>query len=402
MSEKLRVAAYARISEETMKMQHSIEAQMMYYRQMIENNPAWEFAGVYADVGISGTEMKKRSEMQRLLKDCENGKIDRILVKSISRFARNTIDLLNVVRFLKRMQIPVWFEEQDIDSMTEEGELMLTLMASVAQAESESISENAKWAIRKSFQKGIGNTKRRTFGYRWVDGKMMVIPEEAEVVKRIYANYLAGGSHMKMVEILAKEGVVSVTGKRISVSTISFMLRNITYTGNTLLQKTFIENPISKKKVINRGELPQYLVEHDHEAIIDMDTFQKVQEKLEERKKQGKFPYNHTKENYPFTKKVICGCCGRHYTRQLWNTSKSGGKKASWVCTGKKAEKYRSCNSENISEERLVEASVQILDGDKFDEKRFAEQVESIVVYGKQEILYKLRNGKTEKIVAGH
>lgn len=169
-------------------------------------------------------------------------------MKSVSRFARNTLDLLRIVRYLKRLGISVRFEEQNIDSMTEEGELMLTLMASVAQAESESISENIKWAIHKAFQNGIGNTRRRTLGYEWIDGKLTVIPEEAEVVKRIFANFLAGGSHMKTAEELIGEGITSINGKPISVSAIGNILRNITYTGNTLLQKTFIQDPISKKE----------------------------------------------------------------------------------------------------------------------------------------------------------
>lgn len=159
----------------------------------------------------------------------------------------------------------------------------------MAQAESESISENIKWAIHKAFQNGIGNTRRRTLGYEWIDGKLTVIPEEAEVVKRIFANFLAGGSHMKTAEELIGEGITSINGKPISVSAIGNILRNITYTGNTLLQKTFIQDPISKKKVMNTGELPQYFVQDTHEAIIDMDTFEQVQKKLAQTKRWDGF-----------------------------------------------------------------------------------------------------------------
>ena len=388
MSEKLKVAVYARVSKKSENTCHSLEAQMDHYKKIIAENSDWELAGLYADAGISGTGMKNRTEFMHLMCDCESGKIDKILVKSISRFARNTVDLLEVVRRLKRMQISVWFEEQKIDSITEEGELMLTLMASIAQAESESISENAKWAIRKSFQKGVGNTKRRTFGYQWIDGKMIVIPEEAEVVRRIFENFLTGGSHSKMAEKLRMEGVVSATGKPFSASSISFILKNVTYTGNTLLQKTFIRDPISKKKVINSGELPRYLVEHSHEAIIDADTFQKVQEKLEKNKQERKFPYNRTNENYPFTGKIICGKCGRHYTRQLWNTSKKSGKKASWVCTGKLGARKEKCSAKNISEEKLMEFSTAELGLETFDEKAFAAKVEYIRVYDKDKVTF--------------
>lgn len=192
-NKKLRVAAYVRVSEETKETQHSLQAQEEFYRRQIHEKVEWELAEIYKDNGISGTDIKRREGFVRLISDCKAGKIDLILVKSVSRFARNTLDLLRIVRYLKQLGVSVRFEEQNIDSLTEEGELMLTLIASVAQAESESISENIKWAIHKAFQNGIGNTRRRTLGYHWVDGKLTVIPEEAEVVKRIFTNFLAGG-----------------------------------------------------------------------------------------------------------------------------------------------------------------------------------------------------------------
>ena len=392
-NKKLRVAAYVRVSEETKETQHSLQAQEEFYRRQIHEKVEWELAEIYKDNGISGTDIKRREGFVRLISDCKAGKIDLILVKSVSRFARNTLDLLRIVRYLKRLGISVRFEEQNIDSLTEEGELMLTLIASVAQAESESISENIKWAIHKAFQNGIGNTRRRTLGYHWVDGKLTVIPEEAEVVKRIFTNFLAGGSHTKTAEELTGEGITSINGKPISVSAIGNILRNITYTGNTLLQKTFIQDTISKKKVMNTGELPQYFVQDTHEAIIDMDTFEQVQEKLARNKEMGRFPYNHTGKKYPFTMKVICGCCGRHYTRQLWNTSEKGKKRPTWVCTGKKAEKYRRCDSKNIPEAKLMEASAKVLGVSEFDEDIFFDKVESITVQRMHELLFCLHDG---------
>lgn len=392
-NKKLRVAAYVRVSEETKETQHSLQAQEEFYRRQIHEKAEWELAEIYKDNGISGTDIKRREGFVRLISDCKAGKIDLILVKSVSRFARNTLDLLRIVRYLKQLGVSVRFEEQNIDSLTEEGELMLTLIASVAQAESESISENIKWAIHKAFQNGIGNTRRRTLGYHWVDGKLTVIPEEAEAVKRIFANFLAGGSHMKTAEELTGEGITSINGKPISVSAVGNILRNITYTGNTLLQKTFIQDPISKKKVMNTGELPQYFVQDTHEAIIDMDTFEQVQKKLARNKEIGRFPYNHTGRKYPFTMKVICGCCGRHYTRQLWNTSEIGKKRPTWVCTGKKAEKYRRCDSKNIPEAKLMEASAKVLGIPEFDEDIFFDKVESITVRGVHELLFCLKDG---------
>ena len=393
LPQKKKVAAYARISMETELMFHSFSAQVSHYSQLIQSNPDWQYAGVYADRGISGTGTKKRAEFNRMIADCEAGKIDIILVKSVSRFARNTLDLLQTVRHLRELGISIRFEEQNIDSLTEEGELMLTIMASVAQAESESISENAKWAIHKAFQQGIGNTRNRVFGYKWVDGKLTVVPEEAEVVKRIFNNFLAGSSHMKTAEELLGEGVTTINGKPLSVSAVSFILRNITYTGNTLLQKTFVKDPISKKKVLNTGELPQYLVQDDHEAIIDMDTFERVQEQLARNKEMGRFPYNHTGEKYPFTMKVVCGCCGRHYTRQLWNTSEVGRKRPTWVCTGKKTDKFRRCNAKNIPESKLMEASCVVLGIEEFDEDVFFDKVETITVEGQHELLFTMKDG---------
>ena len=388
---KLRVAAYVRVSEETKEAQHSLHAQIDFYQRKIHEKAEWELAGIYKDNGISGTDIKRREGFVRLISDCEAGKIDLILVKSVSRFARNTLDLLRIVRHLKQLGIAVRFEEQNIDSLTEEGELLLTLMASVAQAESESISENVKWAIRKAFQKGIGNTKRRTFGYHWVDGTQIVIAEEAKVVERIFQDFLAGDSQTKIARKLTQEGVTSVNGNPISVSAVGDILRNVTYTGNTLLQKTFIQDPISKKKVMNTGELPQYFVQDTHEAIIDMAAFEQVQEKLARNKEMGRFPYNHTGRKYPFTMKVICGCCGRHYTRQLWNTSAIGKKRPTWVCTGKKAEKYRRCDSKNIPEVKLMEASAKVLGIPEFDEDIFFDKVESITVRGAHELLFCLK-----------
>lgn len=395
MSEKLKVAAYARISMDSMQMQHSLHAQMTYYQKLIENKQEWEYTGIYADEGLSGTSLKKRLGFQRMMKDCEKGKIDRILVKSVSRFSRNTVDLLKIIRHLKSKNISVYFEEQKIDTLSEEGELMLTIMAAVAQAESENISENAKWAIRRSFQKGIPNTKRRTFGYQWMDGKMIVVPEEATVVRQIFQNFLAGKSHKKTMEELNEKGIRSVKGGRIGVSSISFILRNFTYTGNMLLQKTYISDPVSKKKMLNTGELPQYLVWNDHEAIIDMATFQAVQERLEQNKREGRFPYNRTGKVYPFTGKIICGKCGCHYTRQLWHTGRKGEKRASWVCTGKLGGKDVKCGAENISEEKLMRIAAEAIDKERFDEEVFGKRVDNIKIYNGGKMIFCMKNGKS-------
>ena len=393
MSRKIRVAAYVRVSVQSEQMQHSLQAQAKYYERMISKNLAWEFVGIFKDFGISGTGTKKRVEFNRLMEECEAGKIDKIFVKSVSRFARNTLDLLKTIRHLKELGISVWFEEENIDSLTQEGELLLTLIASMAQAESESISESIKWAIRKGFENGIGNTKHRTFGYEWIENRLVVVPEEAKVVQQIYANFLKGYSHTRTAEELKREAITSVHGNFLSVSAISFILRNVTYTGNMLLQKTFTKDPISQRKLINTGQLPQYLVRDTHEAIIDMETFKKVQEIFIKNKEEKKFPYNRTGKIYPFTKKIICNSCGRHYTRQLWHN----GRCPTWVCTGKKAQSRR-CYSKNIPEKKLLEASKEVLKLEEFDEKIFDTQVESIVVQGENKLIFNMNTGiKIEK-----
>ena len=402
MQKERKVAAYVRVSTHSDCQQTSYKAQVEYYTTYISKRPDWIFAGIYADEGISGTSVGKRNGFKKMIEDAWNGKIDLIVTKSISRFARNTVDLLHTIRSLKIKNISVYFEEQKIDTLTEEGELMLTIMASVAQAESENLSENARWAIQRSFQKGIPNTRRRIFGYRWVDGVMVVVPEEATAVKRIFHNFLLGKSHAETAKELDVEGIRSVNGGRMAVSSISFILRNITYTGNTLLQKTFVKDPFTKKKILNTGELPKYLVWNDHEAIIDMDTFQKVQERLDRNKREGTFPYNRTGKKYPFTGKIVCGKCGCHYTRQLWTTGRKGEKRVSWVCTGKLGGKAVKCDAKNFSEEKLMQRVTEVLGIEEFDGELFGKQVENIKIYDEENMIFCMRDGENYGLSIEH
>ena len=209
-----KVAAYARVSMESDRMMHSLSTQVSYYNVLIQSNPEWEFAGVYADNFISGTSTEKRTEFQRMLADCEAGKIDIVLTKSISRFARNTVDLLETVRHLKELGIEVQFEKEHINSLSDDGELMLSLLASFAQEESRSISENARWAIQKRFEKGIPNGHFRVYGYRWEGDDLVPVPEEAAIVKRIYQNFLDGKSRLETERELAAEGITTRDGCR--------------------------------------------------------------------------------------------------------------------------------------------------------------------------------------------
>ncbi len=285
--ERKKVAAYARVSKDTQRLANSVLAQVGYYNALIRNNPEWEYAGVYADCGITGTRILERGEFRRMLADCEAGKIDIILTKSISRFARNTVDLLETVRHLKSLGIEVRFEKEHIHSLSEDGELMLTLLASFAQEESRSISENVKWGIRKRFQSGeIGTANKHILGYRYneEEKKYIIIPEEARTVRRIFDMYLEGTSLRKIAKTLNEAGIFTVRGCKFSEASLSVMIRNEVYAGDIRRQKCFVEDCIAKNKVKNVGQLPQYYMRDCHEAILDRETWAKVQAEMERRK----------------------------------------------------------------------------------------------------------------------
>lgn len=378
-----KVAAYARVSMETERLHHSLAAQVSYYSALIQKNPEWEYVGVYADEGLSGTSASKRSEFIRMLADCDAGKIDIILTKSISRFARNTVDLLETVRHLKDLGIEVRFEKEQINSISGDGEVMLTLLASFAQEETRSISENEKWSVKKRFEQGIPATKPRILGYRWEGGTMIVIPEEAEIVKRIYQNFIDGKSRLETERELAAEGITSVNGKRMCDSQLKNILTNISYTGNMLLQKEYVEDPITKNRKKNRGELPQYFVENSHEAIIPMETWQFVQDEMERRKKLGCFSNKALTLNC-FSTKIKCGKCGRSFVRSTRKNrakiSQLGEHYIFWGCTSKKKSNCPSCKSGTILEIVLMEECAKVLGTSEFDEEIFTEKVAQITI----------------------
>ncbi len=389
VQERKKVAAYARVSRGTERLIHSVSAQASYYSALIQRNPEWEYAGVYADTGISGTDTSKRGEFLRMLADCEAGKIDIIMTKSVSRFARNTVDLLETVRHLNSLGIEVRFEKEKIHSFSEDGELMLTLLASFAQEESRSISENVKWGVRKRFRSGeIGTANKRILGYRYDDElrKYVIIPEEAEAVRRMFRMYLDGVSLREIGERMNKAGIRTTLGNDFGKASVRQLIFNEVYAGDIRRQKSYMADPIAKMKVKNCGELPQYYMADCHEAIIDRETFAKVRVEMERRA-------GLVNPAYPFTGKIKCGICGRNFTRRK-DTAK-GKEYASWFCRAKK-EAGMTCASRNYSEKKLMEICAGLLGTVRFDEEVFEKSVRLITAMpdGSLEIQY--FNGETK------
>ena len=366
-----KVAAYARVSRDTERLMHSVSAQVSYYSALIQKNPEWEYAGVYADMGISGTDTSKRGEFLRMLADCEEGKIDIILTKSISRFARNTVDLLETVRHLKDLGIEVRFEKEHTHSLSEDGELMLTLLASFAQEESRSISENVKWGVRKRFQSGeIGAANKHILGYRYDDElrKYVIIPEEAESVRWMFQMYIDGVSLREIAGSMNRAGIRTTLGNDFQEASVRQLIFNEVYVGDIRRQKCYMADPITKTKVKNCGELPQYYMADCHEAIIDRETYAKVQAEMERRA-------GLVNPTYPFTGKIKCGICGQSFTRRKGTTK--GKEYVSWFCRAKK-EVGMTCTSRNYSEQNLMEICAKLMGTDSFDGTAFESSVRLI------------------------
>lgn len=360
--EKKKVAAYARVSMETEQLKHSLSAQISHYSELIQSNPEWEYVGVYADDGITGRNTKGRKEFKRLIADCEAGNVDLILVKSISRFARDTVDTLRITRRLKTLGIDVFFERESIHSLSDEGELMLTLLASFAQQESVSIGENVKWGIRKGFKDGKPNGHKPPFGYRWNGEKYVVIPEQAEIVKAVFNRYLAGESAHSIMHTLEKRGVVGQKGIPIDETTIKFMVTNYSYAGVMVLQKNYIND--EKKRRINHGELPMYMIEDMYEPIVSKEDVARAIEIRQERAE------NMPNKNPVLTKysgKMKCGYCGCSVSRR----TRHNGNKV-WACNTKERKGKSMCNLKHIYERELNEATKNISSFERitvFDDK---------------------------------
>jgi len=345
-----RVAAYARVSSGKDAMLHSLAAQVEYYSNYIRRQPGWEYVGVYADEAKTGTR-DSREQFQQLLTDCKAGKIDYILTKSISRMARNTVTLLETVRELKAMGITVYFEEQNIDTGTDDGELMLSILASYAQEESLSASENQKWRVRQNFENGQP-WRGFMLGYRYKDGQYIVVPEEAEIVRSIYADFLDGKGVTAIMKRLNSEGILTQQGFTWHKSAITRILKNYTYTGNLLLQTKYRENHLTKRTLVNHGQLPQYHATNTHEPIIDIDTYNSVQ--LEMHRRAQKYGKQQTSGKYPFSGMITCANCGKHYRRKVTATGPV------WICSTYNTLGKSACPSKAIPESTLQEIAAEV------------------------------------------
>ncbi len=383
MERKKRVCAYARVSSGKDAMLHSLSAQISSYSRRIQSHTEWQFAGVYVDEAKTGTK-DSRENFQRMLDDCRNGQIDLVITKSISRFARNTVTLLQTVRELKTFGVDVFFEEQNIHSMSGDGELMMTILASYAQEESRSVSENQKWRIKRNFESGQP-WDGTILGYRLVNGRYEIVESEAELVRRIFRSYLAGDGYVKIANMLKAEEICSRVGGNWAKSGISKLLSNYTYTGNLLLQKTFTDNHLDKRTLVNQGQLPQYHVERSHPAIIDMDTFLAVQQEKARRAKQ--FSAKRTpRSRYPFTGLLVCEHCGKHYRRKMRRSVPH------WICSTYDSDGKNACLSKQIPEAVLEHLTAEVLGVDSFDTPQtglFSE----IRICSKNRVVFRFRNG---------
>lgn len=363
--DQLRVAAYCRVSTNSDEQLTSYKMQKKVYTELIQEKPEWCMAGIYADEGISGTRADKRDEFQRMIRDCYNHKIDYIITKSVSRFARNTAECIEFVRRLKALGIGVIFEEQNCDTLKCDSELLLTIHAGFAQAESESMSRNITWSFRKKFEQGeVVFNYAKMVGYKkGADGQPEIIPEEAEIIKDIYTMFLAGMTLREIRDKLHEEGVELRCGKvKWSISTIQNILRNEKYCGDAILQKTITVDPISKIHKKNTGEAPMYYVKDNHVGIIDRETFNRTQEEIARRLNvrpstdklsvtgQGKY------SRYALTDILRCAECGTKFRRVTW--SKKGKKKVVWRCCNRLDYGTQFCKTAPTIEENEIQNAV--------------------------------------------
>lgn len=355
---KIKVAAYCRVSTDSDAQLESLEAQKTHYENYITSRDDWEFAGLYYDEGITGTKKDKRPELLRLIDDCKAGKVDFIVTKSISRFSRNTTDCLELVRKLLALHIPIFFEKENINTGSMESELFLAILSSMAEGESVSISENSKWSIQKRFENGTFKCSYPPYGYDW-DGEQMVInPEQAAVVKEIFAALLSGKGTHDIADDLNRRSVPSKRGGRWTATTIRGMLSNEKYVGDCLFQKTYSDSQFIRHN--NHGEQPQYMVRDHHEPIISREDFEAAQAFVKQRASEKGIVKGTEKyqNRYVFSGKIICGECGDTFKRRIHSCI--GYKYAAWCCNTHIEDKSK-CHMLFVKDEALKLAFITMM-----------------------------------------
>lgn len=383
-----RVAAYARVSSGKDAAIHSVSAQVSYYNEYISNHPGWQFAGVYADSGISGTRAD-RPQFKRMIADAKAGKIDMIITKSITRFARNTVVLLETIRELKSLGIDVFFEKENMHSMSLEGELMLTLLATYAEEEARSASDNQNWRIQKMHKQGK-TTSGTILGYKLVDGRFVIKPDEAETVRKIFELYLSGMGFVAIANRLNKEGITTRAGHAWSENEVQIVLTNEKYMGDMMLQKTYRKDFRDKRKYINNGEKTRYYVENSHEAIISKEDFKAVQEEMERRRNKIRVNPNPMR-NSPFRSLIVCLHCGQHFHRRK-NHSGTKYEKVFWSCLTANRQGKAACPSRRIPEDILTQKTLEVIGVESLDGINLRDYIDQIGIKDRT-LYYRMKNG---------
>jgi DNA invertase Pin-like site-specific DNA recombinase len=373
-----KVAAYARVSTNSDEQYTSYEAQVTYYKKFIEDKPDWEYINVYADEGISGTNTKRRVGFNKMIADALNGKINLIITKSISRFARNTLDTISYVRKLKDNGVEVFFEKENLWTLDPKSELILTIMASIAQEESRSISQNVTWGKRVGFQQGKVSFAYKSFlGYKKEDEKIVIDEDQAEIVKMIYKMFLVEGKTATgIANYLKSKHIKTPTGKTTNwtKNTVNSILTNEKYKGDALLQKTFTDNYLDHKMVKNNGQIPQYYVENSHPAIIDRDMWELVQIEIERRDKIGaKYSSSDV-----FASKLICEDCGGFYGKKKWH-SNSKYSRFVYQCNNKFHKHKEKCQTPNLAEEDIKLKFISAYNLSMEDKERIIEDTYEVI-----------------------
>lgn len=355
---KIRVAAYCRVSTTSDEQLISLDAQKVHYENYIKANDEWEYSGLYFDEGVTGTKKEVRSGLLSLIADCEKGMIDLVITKSISRFCRNTTDCLEIVRKLLDLNVYINFEKENLNTGSMESELMLSILSSLAESESVSISENEKWSIKKRFQDGTYIISYPPYGYANINGDMVIVPEQAEVVKQIFANTLEGKGTHAIAKELNEHGISSKKGSKWTPGTVNAIIRNEKYTGDAIFQKTYTDSSFNRH--INYGEHDQYLCTNHHEPIVSHEIFDKANEIMNQRGKEkgnGENTWRY-QNRYGFSGKIICGKCGGTFKRR--KHSKPSGNYVAWCCTHH-IENKDACSMKYITDDNIKVAFLTMM-----------------------------------------